>query len=732
MKKTLQDQYLLIKEGKGHKGVFIKEAKQQFPGLIRNSATYTEVANVLKTKNLINENVIGLEPINQLEPSKKESYEVAFENFLAEAKKKKEEDEKAELKKPSKQVEEDAEKNFDYEDKKNPDNLIFDQMMKGYYTEMKDPKNEDKTMEQLKAIVIKNLEKNPIYYTEKGQFGVKDLGYTSDVPGLGEPKEPKGKFKSSGYGDLNEDVFKNRKLDWSNLSGESGKTSSIDDEEEENEIIKSLKSLSDGLPGLSQPVMALINKIKGISKRKNENKEPVNEETQIRKVVRSIINEELEDEFYQKQQDLDNMTFDQEKEAHRQAQEYSTEGITQHVNYDGIGYFVSDEFSEDTIATYENGKMINADALREAVDSEKDERYFIKNKKRKSTSHLPGFHKPALGEEELEEGYDDREMGTYQSSDTRHFQDPQDIETYLNAIKGMNKVEAIEHLGEEGLSSSMVMRVINKFDRMGGFDVQDMFDVNPRVRGDVFEDDKDKEDGFDEVWDRFKTIKNKLEDLEWSDDEDKEDGFDEVWDRFKKDLRKRMGQPESPKNESLNESKIRKVIRESVEKELAQINKEAEYEVLDSKLEKITDLIDRRKSRLSKLDEDEDIKALTDKKKVKQFEKEIKTLEKAKLKIEKVLAKKAKSTPKKKEVIDEDEPLDEAELNEAPPSQDLEKGKELTADMLKDLQDMEKIELEEEEEKIISGCCSAPISGELDGEYGRCSDCGEMADVIKL
>ena len=60
MKKTLQDQYLLIKEGKGHKDVFIKEAKQQFPGLIRNSATYTEVANVLKTKNIINENVIGL------------------------------------------------------------------------------------------------------------------------------------------------------------------------------------------------------------------------------------------------------------------------------------------------------------------------------------------------------------------------------------------------------------------------------------------------------------------------------------------------------------------------------------------------------------------------------------------------------------------------------------------------------------------------------------------------
>jgi len=648
MKKTLQDQYLLIKEGKGHKGVFIKEAKRQFPGLIRNSATYTEVANVLKTKNLINENVIGLEPINQLEPSKKESYEVAFENFLAEAKKKKEEDEKAELKKPSKQVEEDAEKNFDYEDKKNPDNLIFDQMMKGYYTEMKNPKNEDKTMEQLKAIVIKNLEKNPIYYTEKGQFGVKDLGYTMDAPGLGEPKEPKGKFKSSGYGDL------------------------------------------------------------------NENKEPINEEDQIRKVVRSIINEELEDEFYQKQQDLDNMTFDQEKEAHRQAQEYSTEGITQHVNYDGIGYFVSDEFSEDTIATYENGKMINADALKEVVDSEKDERYFIKSKKRKSTSHLPGFHKPALGEEELEEGYDDGEMGTYQRSDV--FEDKDD--DGFDEVWEKFKKDLRKRMGQPESPKNESLKESDDFNSRLDDVINNQYDGDPKV----------KEAATD--WNALQNVKMGSG----------REAYAPMLNRYWQDYGRETGNTGVMAAEeaggfgftTMYESKIRKVIRESIEKELAQINKEAEYEVLDSKLEKITDLIDRRKSRLSKLDEDEDIKALTDKKKVKQFEKEIKTLEKAKLKIEKVLAKKAKSTPKKKEVIDEDEPLDEAELNEAPPSQDLEKGKELTADMLKDLQDMEKIELEENDEEIISGCCSAPISGELDGKYGRCSDCGEMADVIKL
>ena len=76
--------------------------------------------------------------------------------------------------------------------------------MTGYYAEMKDPKNADKTMEELKSIVCKNLEKDPIYYTKNGQFGVKDLGYETEVPGLGTPKEPKGPYKSSGYGTLKE------------------------------------------------------------------------------------------------------------------------------------------------------------------------------------------------------------------------------------------------------------------------------------------------------------------------------------------------------------------------------------------------------------------------------------------------------------------------------------------------------------------------------------------------
>ena len=209
MKKTLQDQYLLIKEGKGHKGVFLTEAKRQFPNIVRNAATFEEAAASLQSKNIISENVIGLTAVNSIfEPKKKESYELAYEAFLAEAKKKENEDEKvkAEEKKPSKKVEEDASHNFDNSDEKNPDNMIFDQIMMGYYAEMKDPKNADKTMQELKDIVFKNLSKDPIHYTKDGQFGVKGLGYTVDAPGLGEPKEAKGKYKASGYGDLNESI----------------------------------------------------------------------------------------------------------------------------------------------------------------------------------------------------------------------------------------------------------------------------------------------------------------------------------------------------------------------------------------------------------------------------------------------------------------------------------------------------------------------------------------------
>jgi 3-methyladenine DNA glycosylase Tag len=195
--KTLANQYKLIKEGKGHKGVFLKEAKAKFPSLITNAATFNEASTILKQKGIISENYVDLQPINNPLERKKEGYETAFANFLAEA------EAKAEEKKVSKEVEEDAEKNYDYKDEKDPNNMIFGQIQMGYYYEMKQEKNADKTIDEIKDIVFKNLAKDPIYYTKNGQFGV-DVGYTDEAPSLGEPKEPKGEYKSSGYGKLEE------------------------------------------------------------------------------------------------------------------------------------------------------------------------------------------------------------------------------------------------------------------------------------------------------------------------------------------------------------------------------------------------------------------------------------------------------------------------------------------------------------------------------------------------
>ena len=190
--RTLNEQYQLLKEGKGHKDVFLKEARRKFPQWIRNASTLKETTTILKNKGIINENIVDTKAVNQLVSPPKESYETAFANFLKEA--------KAEEKKVSEEVEEKLSHNYNYKDKEDPNNMIFDQIMKGYYTEMKNPKNSEKTMEELKDIVIKNLAKDPIYYTKNGQFGVDGLGYQTEAPGLGKGKQVKDAGPGGGYG----------------------------------------------------------------------------------------------------------------------------------------------------------------------------------------------------------------------------------------------------------------------------------------------------------------------------------------------------------------------------------------------------------------------------------------------------------------------------------------------------------------------------------------------------
>ena len=192
--KSLQNQYNLIKEGKGNKELFLKEAKAQFPQYISNVQTFDQVIHSLTEKGILSETLM-LGGVAQ--PKNQDWFKIFNENV------------KAELKDTDKEVEEMETRGYNYKEKNN-NNISTAEMLKGYYVEMRDPKHAEKTEDQIKAIVVKNLEKDPLFYVKDGEFGVKGLGYKSEHPGL--PKdiygnyalgiEPKvkltGKYKSSG------------------------------------------------------------------------------------------------------------------------------------------------------------------------------------------------------------------------------------------------------------------------------------------------------------------------------------------------------------------------------------------------------------------------------------------------------------------------------------------------------------------------------------------------------
>ena len=194
---TLQEQYNLLSEGRGNKNAFMKSALRQFPNLFNNFTNYDTAVTVLKQKQIISEAVGGVATGNA-------NPFINWEKFLAE-------EAKAEEKEPTKEVVDMETAGFDYKDKKNIDNLYGEAFLQGYYTEMKDPKNVDKTVDELKEIVAKNMAKDRNYYMKEAAFGVKGIGYTDDAPGLAvSDKEIKGKYASSGMEEvkLKEDMIK--------------------------------------------------------------------------------------------------------------------------------------------------------------------------------------------------------------------------------------------------------------------------------------------------------------------------------------------------------------------------------------------------------------------------------------------------------------------------------------------------------------------------------------------
>jgi hypothetical protein len=127
-----------------------------------------------------------------------------FQNYLAEGKAKA----KSSKKNTTKESNEQDTKGWDYQDPRLYNNVNPDQLHNGVAIEIR--KDPSMPLEKAIEIVVKQLGKDPMYYIENAAFGVEGIGYTDEIPGL-TPKDIKGKYKSSGYGDLNESKMK--KLD---------------------------------------------------------------------------------------------------------------------------------------------------------------------------------------------------------------------------------------------------------------------------------------------------------------------------------------------------------------------------------------------------------------------------------------------------------------------------------------------------------------------------------------
>jgi len=199
--KTLQQEYQLIKEGKGNKDHFLKVARNMFPEYIAHGNDFNSAVSILKSKSLLSEAIGGVVTQSPTQPDWFKIFNEKIEEAVG-VKDKKEYGDQNTFEKPTPEVAKDLANQFDNKDPKNIDNLYGQSFLLGYLTEMGDPKNAKKTVDELKAIVAKNMAKDINYYHTNAFAGVKGIGYQVEAPGLGQPKAPKGKYKSSGYGDL--------------------------------------------------------------------------------------------------------------------------------------------------------------------------------------------------------------------------------------------------------------------------------------------------------------------------------------------------------------------------------------------------------------------------------------------------------------------------------------------------------------------------------------------------
>ena len=114
--------------------------------------------------------------------------------------------------------------------------------------------------------------------------------------------------------------------------------------------------------------------------------------------------------------------------------------------------------------------------------------------------------------------------------------------------------------------------------------------------------------------------------------------------------------------------RLRSLIRESINEYIKEIDGAAEKAANEARISACEEAIQKRKEKLSRVEENEDLKELASPEKVKEIQNEIKQLEKAKKKFEAKKAKMENKKNKKDDVVTdakiEEAPVDEADVTE--------------------------------------------------------------------
>lgn len=172
--------YQLVLEGTYNKEYFLKNARYKHPEYITPHTTFNDAVTILKGKSIITESA------NYSNVNVQLNYFDTFKQKLNEA--------KVEEKETSKEVTDLKNKARVFEDQNTLEVLYSQQFLTGFYSEMKKDKNMNKTVNQIKEIVLKNLIKNKSYYTENDKYGVEGLKATKAK----EPEEVPSKTRHQG------------------------------------------------------------------------------------------------------------------------------------------------------------------------------------------------------------------------------------------------------------------------------------------------------------------------------------------------------------------------------------------------------------------------------------------------------------------------------------------------------------------------------------------------------